>query len=45
MAMSRERQVEPAFLTYLNRLIDWLFVQARRANHLANVPDVPWSGR
>jgi cob(I)alamin adenosyltransferase len=29
-------------LTYLNRLSDWLFVQARLANHLAGVGDVLW---
>ncbi|MDB5331530.1 MAG: ATP/cobalamin adenosyltransferase [Phycisphaerales bacterium] len=27
---------------YLNRLSDWLFVQARRANAIAGVADVPW---
>ena len=30
-------------LAYLNRLADWLFVQARLANHLARVADVPWN--
>ena len=30
---------------YLNRLSDLLFVLARRANHLAGVPDVPWQPR
>lgn len=42
VAASRERQVHPLIVTYINRLSDWLFVQARRANHLAGVPDVPW---
>lgn len=32
----------PLALTYLNRLSDWLFVQARKANQLANIADVPW---
>lgn len=33
----------PEFLcTYLNRLSDWLFVQARYSNHLLGVEDVPW---
>jgi cob(I)alamin adenosyltransferase len=30
---------------YLNRLSDWLFVQARLCNHLAGVADIPWSAR
>lgn len=34
--------VDPAFLRYLNRLSDWLFVAARWANHAAGVPDEPW---
>jgi cob(I)alamin adenosyltransferase len=29
-------------LTYLNRLSDWLFVQARWANAKAKVRDVEW---
>ena len=29
-------------LAYLNRLTDWLFVQARLANQLGRVDDVPW---
>jgi cob(I)alamin adenosyltransferase len=36
------RTVHTAICTYLNRLSDWLFVQARLANHRANVSDVPW---
>src|SRR3954454_15356859 len=39
---SLERPVPGVVLTYLNRLSDWLFVQARLANHLAGVEDVPW---
>jgi cob(I)alamin adenosyltransferase len=35
--------VEPLIIHYLNRLSDWLFVQARLANHLAGVADVPWT--
>jgi cob(I)alamin adenosyltransferase len=34
--------VEPAVLTYLNRLSDLLFVMARAANHRAQVPEVEW---
>ena len=40
-----DRPVSPTILTFLNRLSDWLFVQARLANHLAGVPDVPWPTR
>jgi cob(I)alamin adenosyltransferase len=32
----------PVVIRYLNRLSDWLFVQARLANHRAGVADVPW---
>ena len=34
--------VRPEIVVYLNRLSDLLFVLARRANHEASVPDVPW---
>jgi cob(I)alamin adenosyltransferase len=33
----------PNTLIYLNRLSDLLFVLARRANQLSNIPDVPWN--
>jgi cob(I)alamin adenosyltransferase len=39
---SLDRPVPGIVLTYLNRLSDWLFVQARLANHLAGVEDVLW---
>lgn len=32
-------------IVYLNRLSDLLFVMARTANRMANVPDVPWTRR
>ncbi|HEY2585151.1 MAG TPA: cob(I)yrinic acid a,c-diamide adenosyltransferase [Tepidisphaeraceae bacterium] len=32
-------------IEYLNRLSDWLFVQARAANQAAGVDDVPWISR
>lgn len=34
-----------AILPYLNRLSDWLFVQARRANQAAGIDDIPWHAR
>jgi cob(I)alamin adenosyltransferase len=32
----------PVVIRYLNRLSDWLFVQARAANHRAGIADVAW---
>jgi cob(I)alamin adenosyltransferase len=37
-----DRPVSPTILTYLNRLSDWLFVQARYANQQAGIEDIPW---
>jgi cob(I)alamin adenosyltransferase len=45
VATARKRQIDPLIITYVNRLSDWLFVQARRANHRAGVSDVPWISR
>jgi cob(I)alamin adenosyltransferase len=42
VALSGERAVTPLIVTYLNRLSDWLFVQARWCNRQAGVEDVPW---
>jgi cob(I)alamin adenosyltransferase len=42
VAFALDRPVSTVMLVYLNRLSDWLFVQARHANHLAGVEDVPW---
>jgi cob(I)alamin adenosyltransferase len=33
---------EPTLGRYLNRLSDWLFVQARRVNRQEGVADIPW---
>jgi len=40
--LAAETPLPPPLLAYINRLSDWLFVQARLANHLAGVSDVPW---
>jgi cob(I)alamin adenosyltransferase len=40
--MQQEEQVNPAILTYLNRLSDLLFVLARLANQRAGRPETPW---
>jgi len=42
---SENRPVPAMICTYLNRLSDWLFVQARDANRRAGVADVPWEKR
>jgi cob(I)alamin adenosyltransferase len=42
VAFSLERPVPGVMITFLNRLSDWLFVQARLANHRAGVADIPW---
>ena len=42
---AHDRPVSSTMLTYLNRLSDWLFVQARLANSNANVADIPWQPR
>lgn len=43
VSFSPHHSIPAPILIYLNRLSDWLFVQARRANTTAGVPDVPWS--
>ena len=45
VGFAQQQPVSPVIITYLNRLSDWLFVQARLANHRACVPDVPWNKR
>src|SRR5207253_959123 len=42
---AQDRPVAVTMLTYLNRLSDWLFVQARLANAQAGVADIPWSAK
>jgi len=40
--LSREEDVNPHVLTYLNRLSDLLFVLARYVNKAARKPETPW---
>ncbi len=40
--LAREEAVNPAVLTYLNRLSDLLFVLARYVNKAARQPETPW---
>jgi cob(I)alamin adenosyltransferase len=42
VALSTQVAVSPVIVVYLNRLSDWLFVQARLANCRAGVADIPW---
>jgi cob(I)alamin adenosyltransferase len=42
VSFSHDRPVMPLIITYLNRLSDWLFVQARLANRQAGVKDILW---
>ncbi len=42
VGFSHDRPVPAVVITYLNRLSDWLFVQARWANAKANVQDIEW---
>ena len=42
VALTHEEPMNPAVLTYLNRLSDWLFALARAENAVAGVADVQW---
>lgn len=41
----QEMPVEPLVIKYLNRLSDYLFVLARYAGHVFQVPEIPWIPR
>ncbi|HZN68467.1 MAG TPA: cob(I)yrinic acid a,c-diamide adenosyltransferase [Tepidisphaeraceae bacterium] len=45
MAIEANSTAPSVTVRYLNRLSDWLFVQARLANFLAGVADIPWSAQ
>jgi cob(I)alamin adenosyltransferase len=40
---AQQTPVPQLILVYLNRLSDWLFVQARWANHRQGIADIPWN--
>jgi cob(I)alamin adenosyltransferase len=42
VALTHEEPMNPAVLTYLNRLSDWLFALARAENAIAHVAEVQW---
>ncbi|TAL46838.1 cob(I)yrinic acid a,c-diamide adenosyltransferase [archaeon] len=42
VALSEKEKVSETILAYLNRLSDLLFVMARLANKIENIPDVKW---
>jgi cob(I)alamin adenosyltransferase len=43
VTFAHDRPIPTLAVTYLNRLGDWLFVQARQANQIAKVADVIWA--
>ncbi len=45
VTLSREEDLGPGVIRFVNRLSDLLFVLARWANHAAGVADVPWRPR
>lgn len=40
--LAASQTVHPPALAYLNRLSDWLFVQARMVNQLSGIADLAW---
>lgn len=42
VALDKAQSAPRHAIAYLNRLADWLFVQARLANRLAGIEDIPW---
>ncbi|MEL7237676.1 MAG: cob(I)yrinic acid a,c-diamide adenosyltransferase [Planctomycetota bacterium] len=44
VSLAEDETVDPVVVVWLNRLSDWLFSQARLANHAAGVDDIPWTG-
>ena len=44
VTLSKEKEVKPQVMTYLNRLSDFLFMLARQANHKKGVTETSWRG-
>lgn len=42
VGLAASQTVHPLAPAYLNRLSDWLFVQARVVNQLSGIADLPW---
>jgi cob(I)alamin adenosyltransferase len=42
VALSAQHPIDAVLLQYVNRLSDWLFVQARWLNKQQQVADIPW---
>lgn len=42
VALAREEHIDPAIVTYLNRLSDALFVWSRWASHRLGLPEILW---
>lgn len=42
---TEQKEVEPIIIKYLNRLSDYLFILARYAGHLLNIPEIAWKPR
>ena len=42
VGLTHEESLNPAVLTYLNRLSDWFFALARAENAVAGVADIQW---
>lgn len=42
VGLSKKKEIDDIVLVYLNRLSDFLFVQARIANHIKNIQEEEW---
>lgn len=42
LALAEQEYVDPQLLIYFNRLSDYLFILARRLNHLNGIPEIMW---
>lgn len=42
---AEQNEVESIIIKYLNRLSDYLFILARYAGHLLNIPEIAWKPR